>query len=113
VKRREFLKDVALAAAVTALTERRGRAAPPERPVLIATWDYGLPLVQTAQKLLGQGASLLDALEKGVNVVEDDPKVTSVGYGGLPNEDGVVQLDAAICDGRTGRAGTPSRSHAR
>ena len=48
---------------------------------------------------------LLDALEAGVNVVENDPKVLTVGYGGMPNEDGVVQLDAAIMDGRTHRAG--------
>src|SRR5262249_36858644 len=47
----------------------------------------------------------LDALEKGVNVVEDDPAVHSVGYNGFPNRDGVVQLDAAIMDGRGHRAG--------
>jgi len=41
----------------------------------------------------------MDAVEKGINVPEDDPKVTSVGYGGLPNEEGVVELDAAIMDG--------------
>jgi N4-(beta-N-acetylglucosaminyl)-L-asparaginase len=103
MKRREFIRDVALASAVVAL--RRGNAAGPELPVLIATWDYGLELVQAAQKILTGGGALLDALEKGVNVVEDDPKVNSVGYGGLPNEDGVVQLDAAIFDGKSNRAG--------
>jgi N4-(beta-N-acetylglucosaminyl)-L-asparaginase len=103
MKRREFIRDVALASAVVAL--RRGNAAAPELPVLIATWDYGLELVQAAQKVLASGGVLLDALEKGVNVVEDDPKVNSVGYGGLPNEDGVVQLDASIFDGKTNRAG--------
>jgi isoaspartyl peptidase/L-asparaginase-like protein (Ntn-hydrolase superfamily) len=109
MKRRDFLKDVAGAALAASLVRGRAKAAPAatstERPVVIATWDYGLELVQKAQSLLVAGAPLLDALEKGVNVVEDDPKVTSVGYGGIPNEDGVVQLDAAIFDGRTHRAG--------
>jgi isoaspartyl peptidase/L-asparaginase-like protein (Ntn-hydrolase superfamily) len=113
--RRQFLRDVAAAAAVAATVQpRRGRATPPPPPTppsgapgptVIATWDYGLDLVTTAQQQLLAGRDLLDALEAGVNVVENDPKVTSVGLGGLPNEDGVVQLDASICDGRTHRAG--------
>jgi isoaspartyl peptidase/L-asparaginase-like protein (Ntn-hydrolase superfamily) len=72
---------------------------------VIATWDYGLELVTSAQKVLASKKPLLDALEAGVNVVENDPNVRTVGYGGMPNEDGVVQLDAAIMDGRTHRAG--------
>jgi isoaspartyl peptidase/L-asparaginase-like protein (Ntn-hydrolase superfamily) len=72
---------------------------------VLATWDYGLELVTAAQKQLLAGRDLLDALEAGVNVVEDDPTVMTVGYGSMPNEDGVVQLDAAIMDGRTHRAG--------
>jgi N4-(beta-N-acetylglucosaminyl)-L-asparaginase len=74
-------------------------------PVVIATWDYGLELCVAAQKVFAGGGDLLDALEQGVNVVEDDPNVHSVGYNGLPNEDGVVQLDASIMDGRGHRAG--------
>jgi isoaspartyl peptidase/L-asparaginase-like protein (Ntn-hydrolase superfamily) len=104
MKRREFLAGAVIA--TTLLKKRALAAAPPMAlPVVIATWDYGLELVQAAQKVLAGGGGLLDALEKGVNVVEDDAKVNSVGYGGLPNEDGVVQLDAAIFDGRTNRAG--------
>src|SRR6476660_4276846 len=104
MRRRELLAGAVIA---TTLLKKRARAAapPPALPVVIATWDYGLELVQAAQKVLAGGSGLLDALEKGVNVVEDDPKVNSVGYGGLPNEDGVVQLDASIFDGRTNRAG--------
>lgn len=109
--RRQFLVDVAAVAAAASVARprsSRAQAAPPSGkplPTVIATWDYGLELVTTAQKALLARKDLLDALEAGVNVVEDDPKVMSVGFGGLPNEEGVVQLDAAIFDGRTRRAG--------
>src|SRR6266404_3475498 len=104
--RRQFLLDAAALAALASVG-KRARAAESSSivPTVIATWDYGLELVTTAQKTLAADKDLLDALEAGVNVVENDPKVFSVGYGGLPNEDGVVQLDAAIMDGRTHRAG--------
>jgi N4-(beta-N-acetylglucosaminyl)-L-asparaginase len=102
--RRQFLLDAAAVAALASI-KRRARAASGPVPTVIATWDYGLELVTAAQKELAAGKDLLDALEAGVNVVENDPKVLSVGYGGLPNEDGVVQLDAAMMDGRTHRAG--------
>jgi isoaspartyl peptidase/L-asparaginase-like protein (Ntn-hydrolase superfamily) len=112
--RRQFLRDVAAVAAVAAVKPTRARAqtrppAPPPPgkivPTVIATWDYGLELCTTAQQQLRAGKPLLDALEAGVNVVENDPKVLTVGYGGMPNADGVVQLDAAMMDGRTHRAG--------
>ena len=103
--RREFLQGAAVAAV---LLPRQARAQKPkatERPVVIATWDYGVSLCAAAQAVFAKGGDLLDALERGVNVVEDDPAVHSVGYNGLPNEDGIVQLDASIMDGRTHRAG--------
>jgi N4-(beta-N-acetylglucosaminyl)-L-asparaginase len=109
--RRQFLRDVAAVAATVSATARprptRAQPAPPAAslPTVIATWDYGLPLVAAAQKELLARRDLLDALETGVKIVENDPKVMTVGYGSLPNEDGVVQLDAAIMDGRTHRAG--------
>ncbi len=95
----------AAAAAVAAMSRRAAAQTTAIVPTVIATWDYGLELVTAAQKALLAKKDLLDALEAGVNVVEDDPKVTSVGYGGLPNEDGVVQLDAAIMDGRSHQVG--------
>jgi N4-(beta-N-acetylglucosaminyl)-L-asparaginase len=52
-----------------------------------------------------QGADPLDAAIAGVNINEDDPKDDSVGLGGLPNEDGVVELDSAVMHGPTARAG--------
>ena len=74
--------------------------------------------VETAFRLLTSGADVLDALVAGVNVVELDPEDASVGYGGRPNADGVVQLDACCMHGPKRRAGgvaalegvrTPSR----
>jgi N4-(beta-N-acetylglucosaminyl)-L-asparaginase len=107
--RRQFIAATSGFGAVIA-SARAARAqrpvAPAARPAVIATWDHGLPGCAAAYRILSSGGTLLDALEKGVNVVEDDPTCMSVGYGGLPNEDGVVQLDAAIFDGATHRAGS-------
>jgi N4-(beta-N-acetylglucosaminyl)-L-asparaginase len=102
--RREFLRDAAI---VTALVPRAANAKVMRArdSVVLATWDYGIELCAAAQQVFANGGDLLDALERGVNVVEDDPKVHSVGFNSLPNEDGVVQLDAAIMDGRGHRAG--------
>ena len=66
----------------------------------------GRDAVQEAYKILAKGGRALDAVEKGTNIIEVDPEDTSVGYGGLPNADGVVQLDASIMDGRTYSAGS-------
>jgi N4-(beta-N-acetylglucosaminyl)-L-asparaginase len=61
--------------------------------------------VEQAFKLLTSGTDVLDALIAGVNIVELDPEDTSVGYGGLPNADGVVQLDACCMHGTKKQAG--------
>jgi N4-(beta-N-acetylglucosaminyl)-L-asparaginase len=58
-----------------------------------------------AWAVLGRGGSALDAVVAGANVVELDPEDTSVGYGGLPNEDGVVQLDASVMSGKLRKCG--------
>lgn len=63
----------------------------------------GLAAAARAYELLRQGHSPLDACIEGVTLVEDDPEETTVGYGGIPNEQGVVELDAAVMDGRTHR----------
>jgi N4-(beta-N-acetylglucosaminyl)-L-asparaginase len=82
------------------------------RPVVIASanghrFTNGGPqtCVETVFEQMMQGADVLDALIAGVNIVELDPLDTSVGFGGLPNVDGVVQLDAAVMHGPTRRAG--------
>jgi len=61
--------------------------------------------VQKAYTMITQGSDVLDALIAGVNIVELDPEDTSVGYGGLPNAEGVVQLDASCMHGPKRRAG--------
>ncbi len=70
------------------------------KPVVISTWKHGLAANEAAYRILESGGNSLDAVEKGVKVSEDDPTVLSVGYGGLPDERGVVTLDAAIMDWR-------------
>jgi N4-(beta-N-acetylglucosaminyl)-L-asparaginase len=61
--------------------------------------------VEKAFGMIAQGSDVLDAVLAGVNILELDPAETSVGYGGLPNADGVVQLDASCMHGPTRRAG--------
>jgi N4-(beta-N-acetylglucosaminyl)-L-asparaginase len=65
----------------------------------------GMSCVARAYKMITEGADVLDAVIAGVNIVELDPEDTSVGYGGLPNADGVVQLDASVMHGPLKRAG--------
>jgi len=65
----------------------------------------GLAAVEIAVRQMRSGAAPADAAVEGVKVVEVDPTDYTVGYGGLPNFDGVVQLDAAVMDGPSGKAG--------
>ncbi len=75
--------------------------APAAGPVAIASAN-GLRGVARVHELIAGGADPLDAAIAGVNIQELDPEDHSVGLGGLPNEDGVVQLDASVCTGRPG-----------
>ncbi|HXA51539.1 MAG TPA: N(4)-(beta-N-acetylglucosaminyl)-L-asparaginase [Candidatus Acidoferrum sp.] len=92
-----------LGAAVLPLARRAGAQARP-KPLVISSWN-GVAACAKAMEMLHSGADTLDAVIAGVNIVELDPKDHSVGYGGLPNEDGVVELDAACMHGPTRRAG--------
>jgi len=74
------------------------------RLVLISSWN-GLPAMRLAVELYGKGTPLLRAIVAGTALVEDDPDEFSVGFGGLPNEDCVVELDAAVMDGPGHRVG--------
>jgi len=69
--------------------------------IAIATWPFGMVAVKAAAEVLAKGGSPLDAAIAGGQAVEDDPEVRSVGFAGLPNSVGTVQLDACVMDGRT------------
>jgi N4-(beta-N-acetylglucosaminyl)-L-asparaginase len=72
---------------------------------MIVSSGNGRPAVERTMALLGKGADPLDAVVEGVTEVENDPRDMSVGYGGLPNENGIVELDASVMHGPTHRAG--------
>jgi L-asparaginase/N4-(beta-N-acetylglucosaminyl)-L-asparaginase len=73
-------------------------------PVVISTWPHGMAANEEAWRILSKGGDALDAVEAGVMVPEADPEVRSVGYGGLPDEECRVTLDACIMgpDGNCG-----------
>jgi N4-(beta-N-acetylglucosaminyl)-L-asparaginase len=74
-------------------------------PLIVSSWEWGQACNAEAAAVLAGGGSSLDALERGISKVELDPEVRSVGYGSIPNDEGVLQMDAAIMDGATHRAG--------
>jgi N4-(beta-N-acetylglucosaminyl)-L-asparaginase len=101
IHRRAFLSATAAAGlGATALGAAPFREAGPRRPVVISSAN-GLRTVTKAMELIRSGADPLDAAIAGVAIVEADPNDRSVGYGGLPNEQGVVELDAAVMHGPT------------
>ena len=104
LNRRRFMKSFAVAAAIS--KSDLSVARPGESgAIFLSTWVHGKPANEKAAEVFMGGGSLLDAVERGINVPENDPAVTSVGYGGLPNEDGIVELDAALMDGTRHHAG--------
>src|SRR5262245_59302527 len=117
MNRRDFVVTTTLAGAGLTLPHdvigapfvKRSSAA---QPVVISSDNgnnsknaAGKTCIQTAFEMITQGRDVLDALVAGVNIVELDPADTSVGYGGLPNSDGVVQLDASVMHGPRKQAG--------
>lgn len=68
------------------------------KPIAISTWSHGLPANEAAWKILSKNGHALDAVEAGVMVPEADPNVRTVGYGGYPDREGRVTLDACIMD---------------
>jgi N4-(beta-N-acetylglucosaminyl)-L-asparaginase len=70
------------------------------KPLVISTWSFGIAANAEAWKVLEKGGRAVDAVEAGVKVPEADPRNNSVGYGGAPDRDGRVTLDACIMDER-------------
>ncbi len=85
---------------------RRGPGSSTPMIITSHTNETGQRALEIGWEILSGGGSALDAVEKATNHIEQDPEDTSVGYGGLPNERGVVQLDASIMDGKTYSAGS-------
>ena len=79
-------------------------------PVIVAS-ENGRRGAVAAMELLRNGGSALDAVELACRIVEDDPEEHSVGYSGLPNVVGQVELDASIMDGRTLETGAVAAVH--
>lgn len=75
------------------------------KPIVISTWDFGKEANAAAWEVLNTGGRALDAVENGVKVPEADPNNQTVGYGGRPDRDGHVTLDASIMD-EMGRCGS-------
>ena len=113
LSRRDFVKTGAVAAAGAAVEPYRSSGEAPlvhtpqsVRPVVISDssgilYRNGGPecAVERAFRLITQGSDVLDALIAGVNIPELDPEESGIGYGGLPNAEGVVQLDSCCMHG--------------
>ncbi len=113
--RRDFLKKSAVASVAAATLGSAPRVVSAASSVLpnkkadgplVISSRNGQQSVLKAMELIQGGADALEAVVAGVNLVEEDPNDTSVGYGGAPNALGIVQLDAAVMHGPTGRAGS-------
>ncbi len=99
--RRDWMKTTASFALASAVPRVSAEA---PKNIVIASAN-GLRACARAMELLKAGADTLDAVVAGVNINELDPEEMGVGYGGLPNEDGVTELDASVMHGPTRRCG--------
>lgn len=105
LKRRDFLKSTALGitAPTTLFSTHMKRNI--NNPIILSTWEFGLSANEAALHSLYKNGNALDAAEAGARHAESDPQNTSVGYGGLPDEQGFVTLDACVMDA-SGNAGS-------
>jgi N4-(beta-N-acetylglucosaminyl)-L-asparaginase len=103
--RRDLIKTAVMAPLAARIKAPRANPSlPASRPLAISSAN-GLRAVEKAYAIVAAGGDPVDAVVAGVNIVEDDPNDVTVGYGGIPNEEGVVQLDASVMDGRTMKCG--------
>jgi N4-(beta-N-acetylglucosaminyl)-L-asparaginase len=86
-------------------TNGQAQATQGKRPLIVSSAN-GVHALDHGMDILKKGGDTLDAVVAAVTVVEDDPNDDSVGFGGLPNEEGEVELDASVMHGPTGRAGS-------
>jgi N4-(beta-N-acetylglucosaminyl)-L-asparaginase len=98
--RKEFLKKATLLGAIAGIEGvsaviPKGKS---KKPIVVSTWNFGVQANEAAWEILKNGGYALDAVEAGVYIPEADPKITSVGYGGYPDRDGRLTLDACIMD---------------
>jgi len=106
MKRRDFLRSSALGLAVpSSLMNADTLKTNKNNPVICSTWNFGLPANELAWKVLDNGGKAMDAAEAGARHAESDPENNSVGFGGLPDEQGNVTLDACVMD-KNGNAGS-------
>jgi N4-(beta-N-acetylglucosaminyl)-L-asparaginase len=104
--RRDFIKRGTLASAALLLNQTEvisqdkniSENKTMNQPIVLSTWDFGIKANEAAWEVLKNKGSALDAVEAGVKVPEGDPTERSVGYGGRPDRDGRVTLDACIMD---------------
>jgi N4-(beta-N-acetylglucosaminyl)-L-asparaginase len=105
--RRNFIKTAAIASVAVALQsfnsdlkeeEKVLKSKKGKKPIVLSTWKFGIPANEAAWEVLKNKGTALDAVEAGVKIPEGDPKERSVGYGGRPDRDGRVTLDACIMD---------------
>jgi N4-(beta-N-acetylglucosaminyl)-L-asparaginase len=112
ITRRAFVQKVAgaslaMSAAANAVAQESAHSQPVagKRAAKFISSSNGQRSITRAAELSSSGTDLLEAIITGINIVEDDPNDHSVGFGGLPNEEGVVELDSSVMDGRLHKAG--------
>ena len=106
MKRRKFLMaGLASAASPMVFAKSKMLRKNKNNPIILSTWNFGLPANEVAIKALSDGGNAMDAAEAGARHAESDEQNNSVGYGGLPDENGNVTLDACVMDSN-GNAGS-------